>query len=93
MDAHDAPVSTILGATVVTEDDLIAALMSEASDGNPHGARTVTELVALTGLCRQTVLARLRGLKADGLLGVTKVRTETVDGRAWPTTAYYWAGR
>ena len=75
---------------MVTEDDLIAALFSlEPTDANPHGARTMGELVAASGMCRDTVLTRLHALKDAGQLGVTKLRKTTIDDRPWPTAAYY----
>lgn len=90
MDAHDAPIPTIFNATVVTEDDLIAALMAvDASDANPHGALTMGELVAATGIGSTTLRHRLRVLHDAGRLGVTRVAHLALDGRTLPLPAYY----
>jgi len=75
---------------VVTEDDLIAALMAEPSDGNPHGARTMVELVAGTGVGRDRLCKRLHALQDAGQLGVTKIYATALDGRVMPRVAYYY---
>lgn len=75
----------------VTVDDLIAALLEaqQPMEGNPHGALTMSEILARTGLAGNKVLLRLRELKREGRLGVTKVAREALDGTLHPRPAYY----
>ena len=73
---------------VLTETDLIEALLQAQEHAGGRGALTVAEIVAQTGLSREIVLVRLRRIKAERGLVCVRVRREALDGRWMVVPAY-----
>ena len=75
----------------ITEEELIQAMLEASipSEDNPHGAMRTAELVEKSGHSEKWVLAQLRRLSEQGLLGSTQVWKEDITGKLTKRSAYY----
>jgi|TARA_Y100000310_G_C20583778_1_gene764336 hypothetical protein len=72
--------------------DPLEALLSEVSGGGSEsdGSEGLTseQMMDATGLSSGSLLRKLRRLKREGRLDVSKVMRESLDGKARPHTVY-----
>ncbi len=73
---------------VITQDDLIAALLEQQARDCPNDASTVPELCAQTGLSDRVVRQRLMALKLAGRLIATRKPVVNLAGYAQAVPAY-----
>jgi len=76
-----------MGKLTITMDDLVLALLESQGAVGGDGF-TSQDLMEQTGLGRDTVLKRLKVLKATGRLETTKIQRGILDGRLMTVTGY-----
>lgn len=78
----------MLGQQLITNDDLVLALLERQQIQADDGGLTVTDLIDKTGLSCRAVRNRLKVLKSQGRLQVVDVQRIAIDDRRMTIKAY-----